>query len=531
MLRKIKSVYRLWSVVYSRRILLSVLSAALLALPFFSARFSLLSWVGFVPLFFALRNKTKTGAFLLGYLCGLIFWFSTIYWLIHVTLAGMIILVLYLALYFGIFGLIVATITHRPERSKAEPSRRGSTIDCFSISFLWILLEYIRSHLLTGFPWALLGYSQSLNLPLIQIADITGAWGLSFIIILVNAGIYWFIKRVAPLKNMLLVLLSLAVVLSYGYYKLHQEYSSARAERAAIKISVIQPNIPQGLKWNPDASDLIIFKHMELSRQAMPDEPDLIIWPEASFPSLVMAGNDDFRKFKGWLKSENNNFLFGAVRLDEGEYFNSAVLSAKNKDAFEYYNKIHLVPFGEYIPLKSFFRFLETIVPIGDFSFGREYTVFRLKDYLSSRGQESKFSVLVCFEDAFCGLSRKFTLLGAQFIVNITNDAWFGKTSAAYQHLQCSILRAVENRRAVARSANTGVSCFISPAGRLISQVIDSRGENIFIVGHNTAVIELNNRLSIYTRFGDWFILAGVLYLGLFFLSFFLRLHMHDNIR
>ncbi|MCM8771093.1 MAG: apolipoprotein N-acyltransferase, partial [Candidatus Omnitrophica bacterium] len=186
---------------------------------------------------------------------------------------------------------------------------------------------------------------------------------------------------------------------------------------------------------------------------------------------------------------------------------NSAVLFSDRGYIVQYYDKLHLVPFGEYIPLRKYLRFLETIVPIGDFAAGKEYKIFEVKN--EKLKTKSYFAVLICFEDIFPELSRQFAKQGVDFLVNITNDAWFGKTAAAYQHLQSSIFRAVENRLPLIRSANTGISGFISSRGKILSLVKDASGKNIYISGFATQEITLPGKrnLSFYTRFGDLFVL------------------------
>jgi len=180
------------------------------------------------------------------------------------------------------------------------------------------------------------------------------------------------------------------------------------------------------------------------------------------------------------------------------------LLVSPEGELLDRYDKLHLVPFGEYIPLRKFFGFLETIVPIGDFSRGNGYTVFSMPPY--------KFSVLICFEDLFPGLSREFVKKGADFLINITNDAWFKKTSSPYQHLSASVFRAVENRVFLIRSANTGVSGFIAPTGKIISLVGDKSGNNIFVSGYKTQNIAVYKQgLSFYTRYGNIFIIICLL--------------------
>ncbi len=494
-----------------KEILLCLTSAAFLILSFPGFNFEFLAWFAFVPLFFALKNKSKAKAFIFSYITGVLFWLGTIYWLIHVTLLGMILLVLYLALYFGVFGLLFFYTLHvKRYRLLFIPS-------------LWVILEYARSHLLTGFPWALLGYSQFRNLPAIQIADIFGVWGVSFLVMLTNMAIYKAASRQSPVplpvrqagspqspvpifhfKYIWPAIICLVLTLCYGFFKLH---TTPRAVGGTpIKISVIQGNIPQELKWYPGAREDIINKYMLLSKLAVREKPDLIVWPEAALPVILEEEPSYFEKVRGLAKVTRTSFLLGAVTAKGDLYYNSALLVSKEGEKTIQYDKLHLVPFGEYIPLRNIFPFLQTIVPIGDVNRGKEYKIFSA-NLAGGPGHSlrSKFSVLICFEDVFPELSRQFVKYGAQFLVNITNDAWYKETFASYQHLQASVFRAVENRVNVLRSANTGVSCFISPEGRIISLVADASGKEIFVDGYKTEEITIDKQtLSLYTHFGDW---------------------------
>ncbi|MBI5145405.1 MAG: apolipoprotein N-acyltransferase, partial [Candidatus Omnitrophica bacterium] len=204
-------------------------------------------------------------------------------------------------------------------------------------------------------------------------------------------------------------------------------------------------------------------------------------------------------------------------------YFNRALLVSAEGEVLNQYDKLHLVPFGEYIPLRKALPFLETVVPIGDFTAGREYTVFKQVTRSPGHQVTSQLSVLICFEDLFPELSREFVKKGADFLINITNDAWFKKTSSPYQHLCASVFRAVENRVPVVRAANTGVSGFIAPTGKIITLVQDESGRNIFVDGYKTQEILIPERdLSFYTRYyGDIFIL-----LCLVFVIYFLILKL-----
>ncbi|MBI4982762.1 MAG: apolipoprotein N-acyltransferase, partial [Candidatus Omnitrophica bacterium] len=245
----------------------------------------------------------------------------------------------------------------------------------------------------------------------------------------------------------------------------------------------------------------IIDKYIYLTKQAAQDKPDLIVWPEASYPGVIGEDDQDFSQVLFLAKDIKTSLVIGAVVNDERKYSNTAFLIDDSGALSGRYNKLHLVPFGEYIPLKNVFPFLESFAPIGDIDRGREFKVFT--------NPFGKFCVLICFEDLFPELSREFTKKGADFLVNITNDAWYKKTSAALQHFQASVFRALENRRPLVRSANTGISGFISSTGRIISLVQGKNNEILFIEGFDTQEIDVSGKgLSFYTRFGDVFIMV-----------------------
>jgi len=515
-------------------IFLSGLSALLLALSFPKFNLEFLAWFAFIPLFFAVRNLSKEKSFFLFFICGLIFWTITVYWLAHVTLAGALLLILYLALYFGIFGFILSSMRSTP-----------CALRLFSVPAVWVLLEYSRGNLFTGFPWALLGHSQYLNLPIIQIADIFGAWGVSFAVMLVNFTLYVLVSskfinspgsKIDKI-SIIFVFILVGGMFTYGFFRLRAACSSQR--NTPIKISVVQGNIPQELEYSPGVRESILNKYKFLSLLAAQESPDLIVWPEAALPIVSEAEPVYFDNVRELAKQTHVFFLIGSVTNRQGAYYNSALLVSRAGKLSGWYDKLHLVPFGEYIPLRHLFPFLQAMAPIGDEKPGREYTVFEmdsagglnrgqgvnpvrelrsftpldskhltgLKSAAFSNGV--KFSALICFEDVFPELSRQFVKRGAQFLVNITNDSWFKKTFASYQHFQASVFRAVENRVYVLRSANTGVSGFISPAGKIISWVADSSGRKIFVDGYKTEEIFVKDTgLSIYTRFGDWLIIS-----------------------
>ncbi|NQV04712.1 MAG: apolipoprotein N-acyltransferase, partial [Candidatus Omnitrophica bacterium] len=309
--------------------ILAIISAILLIFSFPNFNLSFFVFIGFLPLFLAIKNKSPRRAFLVSYLCGFLFYLGALYWLYHVTTFGLIILCLYLALYFGIFGFLCAF-----------PLLQRSMI---SIPFIWIILEYIQAHLFTGFGWALLGYSQYKNLPLIQIADFSGVYGVSFVIMLVNVAVYRALKR--SFRSSVVALLVLVMVFGYGTAKLKD-----KEEGKGIKISVIQGNIPQHIKWDLDAVGFIMDRFGDLSRAAALEDPNLIIWPETSFPGFFASDRRLTKEVLDLAKKIKTPLLIGANTENGIEIFNSAVLISENGEIVDKYDKIHLVPFGEYVP-------------------------------------------------------------------------------------------------------------------------------------------------------------------------------------
>lgn len=489
-----------------------VLSAVLLILSFPNFNFEFFAWIAFVPLFFAVENKKPLQAFLTAYLAGVIFFLGTVYWLIHVTLPGMIAVVLYLALYFGFFGL-AGSYFLRAVRSYLLLA---------AIPASWVTLELVRSHFMTGFGWNLLGYSQSFTLPVIQIADITGAYGVSFLIVLVNIAIFLTIKEVRK-KNYYLTPLAIAALIAficlyYGVFKTRNVFTGEK-----LKVAIVQGNIPQVKKWDPSFRDDILKKYERLTREAAGEHPELIIWPETSVPGFLESEPDLLERVAGLAKEIRVPILAGAPREDPGSkdaYYNSADLISEDGKILDRYDKMHLVPFGEYVPLKYLFSFVENFAPspIGDFSAGKDYKVFGFFIRRSAKDESRtvrlakkvKFSCLICFEDIFPDLARQFVNRGAGFLVNVTNDAWFGRTNAAYQHAQSSVLRAVENRVNVVRAANTGVSCFIDQRGAIVAKV-ELMGQSTFVEGYKIHEITLAKTRTFYSLYGDVFAYICVL--------------------
>ncbi|MFH2137707.1 MAG: apolipoprotein N-acyltransferase [Candidatus Omnitrophota bacterium] len=448
--------------------LLPLLSAALLCLAFSRLNLGVIAWFGLVPFLLSINNVSLKKRLLLSFIFGFVFFMGALYWLINVSLIGLTLLCLYLSCYILLFGAVT--------------KKSDSRYCLFTIPLAWIAAEYARSYLLTGFGWALLGHSQFKNIYLIQISNVLGVWGISFIIVMVNVLISQLIIKKFRIclhdPALWIVLLFVFVVYGYGAICLQQPIPALD-----LKISIIQPNIPQEQKWDPVYTKSILNRFAELTTEAAKDHPDLIVWPETSVPGYLLDEPKLYKNITTLAQEIKTNLLVGSPREDlaRHKYYNSAFLFSPEGELLKYHDKIHLVPFGEYIPCEKILGFLYD-AGIGDFSPGEKYTVFEVPN---KKGQLVRFAVLVCFEDMFPSLVKKFHRQKADILITITNEAWFGISSEPIQHLAASVFRAVENHSWFIRSANTGISCFIDPQGKIRAKV-EQDNEDIFIPGFKT---------------------------------------------
>jgi len=489
-----------------RLVYLPLLSALLLTLSYPAFNMSYVAWFALVPMLIAIRGERPLQAFFTGYITGLLFFAGTLYWLGYVAIIGIIILTLYLAIFFGLFALGAELLSMQ----FPKPRLRFALL----VSCLWVAIEFLRSNVFTGFGWALLGHTQWETLPMIQFADTFGAYGVSFLVVFTNIIISSKIKK--KIKGQkpearylaLLVIIMIAAMI-YGYY-----VQDVRNTGEPVKVSVIQGNIPQSQKWDEKFAGSILDKYIALTKEAAKDKPDLIVWPETSVPGFLETQKELRDRITALAKETGSYILVGTQteKVPEGvRYYNSAVLVSNTGELVQRYDKVHLVPFGEYVPFgNSYLSFIKKRYDMGeDYSPGRDFAIFEIPT--QKRGLV-KFAVLICFEDVFPELSRSFARRGAEFLVVITNDAWYMDTGAPYQHTQSSVFRAVENRLNVVRAANTGQSCFIDRNGRITQSVRDAAGKKIFTDGFATANIIPARSRTLYMRYGDLFawICAGV---------------------
>ena len=502
----------MWLKLQSRslqQIFLSSVSGLVLSLSFPGAGLDFLAWFAFVPFFFAIKDGNKKENLVSGLCFGLAHFLSLLYWVVYtlniygyIPLFLCIPIVLLLALYLSCYPMVFAWFVTRNARQPA--------FLIVILPSLWVCLEYVRAYALTGFPWELLGYSQHRIISLIQIADITGVYGISFLVVLANTAVFsvflffskhtWQSEAVSgktALTHGTAAILCLALILAYGNIRVRMT-DNDMAQARSTRVSVIQGNIDQSLKWSPSYQARTVFKYNALSQLAAKDKPDLIVWPETAAPFYYGHDKALTALVQRSLETSGAELLIGCPSFEEElgrfKFYNSAFMLDPQGNISGSYSKVHLVPFGEYVPLQRFLPFINKLTEqSGDFFSGRVGETLNFT--------KGSAGVQICFEVIFPGLSRAMVKNGAQIIVNITNDAWFGKSSAPYQHFSMVKFRAVENKRAIARAANTGISGFIDPCGRVLSST------ELFADSYLTRELPLNDSLTFYTRYGDVFAL------------------------
>jgi apolipoprotein N-acyltransferase len=479
--------------------------------------------------FVAMEKKSRVRRALfrlaLGYLTGLAYFWTVFAWITTVTLAGWIALPFYLALFVAPWAWIVGEVGDREFLRQASEKvvtqrkldttptflkSRHNLLSALLCAAAWTGLEWLRGWLFTGFGWNNIGVILHETIPLIQIVDITGVGGLSFVIVLANAIAVITVRRVLaevgrvrlrPHWDFSATMALIVVMFAYGIHSLR-----THEETTPLHFAAIQANIPQNEKWDDDFARSIYQRYHDLTLTAQALQPQLLVWPEAATPDSIFASQDSFDFVKNLAAQGPGDFLLGTLDLDtpQGD-FNAAVLLKDRGTRHEIYHKMHLVPFGEYVPFRHSFPLFAWIigdlVP-SDFNAGRDPTVFTLSNGM-------RVAPLICFEDTVGRLDRRFVVNGAQMLVTITNDGWFGKSAESEQHLANAIFRAVENRRPLLRCANTGVTCSIDEYGNLRQTLLGADGTT-FTQGILAGIIDVpvHPRLTFYSQHGEWFSVA-----------------------
>jgi apolipoprotein N-acyltransferase len=484
-------------------VLLAILSGVLTALAFPKFGIAVLAWVSLIPLLYALRRARPGRAFRLGTLSGLVYYGILLYWIPAVPahyggtplwLCVLIFLALigFLALYWGIFGLVLATT-----------ARSWPTAAFLLAPLVWLACEYLMTYVFTGFPWGILGTSQYRNLPFIQVASLAGVYGVSFVLVFLQSTFVLAMTR-RRRGPFFMALGLMALVHAWGGYELKRANFDGPAR---IKASVIQGNVSSDIYWDVAPESLVreLFdEHLALSRKALAEGSRLIIWPEFTVPLCFSCEDQVSRDLSAalerFVRESGATLLVGTNEVSGPPglrlYHNTAMALHPDLSRSLYF-KMHLVPFGEYTPARKIFFFIEKLThAVGDITPGTEAVLHEYQGF--------SFGSPICYEIVFPAIARRFTREGAGFLVTITNDGWYGTTAAPYQHWAQAVFRAVENRRYLLRAATTGISGAVDPFGRVMAK------SRLMTKDVMTETIAPSGHLSFYTRTGDALAVAAL---------------------
>ncbi len=477
-------------------ILLSVLSGLLLAAGFPKPSMFYLSWVAFVPLLYAIRGRTGKQALALGFICGFVYSLGCLYWIdyavYHFGGFSFVLSCLILLLLCAIMAVYPALFALAAQKFDPFP-----VLYVFGLPFVWVTLEWIRAHAITGFPWSNLGYTQTPLLHLIQVADITGVYGLSWLVVLGSTVISGFIRNYCRRSGIAVLAGLIVCVLIYGFWRSGQ-IERLQQQQAPLNVAVVQGNIGQAKKWKRSFVDKTIQTYARLSEEAAQSKPvpDLIVWPESAMPFFYGLNRNLSRKMNDAVTSTGKPLLFGSLGVEPSRgqvhLLNEAYLLNRKAVFLGSYAKQHLVPFGEYVPWLDLFHFVQnsSVGPM-DFVPGTNPGPLILKGL--------PVGVLICYEAIFPKIARKTVRRGAEILINITDDAWYGDTSGPYQDFEISRWRAIECRVPLARAANTGISGFFDATGRECGRL--PLGKRGFL----TCTVYPMSYLSFYVKYGDLF--------------------------
>jgi apolipoprotein N-acyltransferase len=524
--------------------LAAVLSGLLYAACFAPFNLTWFCWIALTPLtgaiwFSGAESRHRwIRSLLLGYVAGLTFFWIVFSWLTTVTVLGWFVLQFYMAIYFAIWAWFCDLV--RPRASNKRQSRAAgkwgqmlaqarttaaptqspwtkSTSNlrlAFILAAAWTALEWLRGWVFSGFGWNGLGVALHDKWPLIQITQLTGVAGLSFMVAFANVIVITTAYRLVveartrvmrPHFDFTVTMAGIVGVLVFGL-----RATQVLPPTKPLRVAAVQSNIPQNQKFDPQFNRRIFEQFGRLSEIALRANPppDLLVWPESSMPGPLFADQESHRFVMDLAASADTDLLLGTIDVDQQDVFNAAVLIADGGERVQVYRKIHLVPFGEFVPGRHTVPLLAQIVGDqvpGDFKGGTEFTVFTLTD------SNVHVAPLICFEDTIGELTRRFilpseTTPGANLLVDMTNDGWFERSAGSHQHLANAIFRCAETRRPMIRAANTGVTCFINQFGRITQTLQDDTGST-FTEGVLAGEIKVptEQQLTFYVRHGELF--------------------------
>jgi apolipoprotein N-acyltransferase len=506
--------------------LAAILTGVLATLCFAPFEQTWLCWFALTPLLAAVwfsgegTKRRWLREMLLGYLAGVVFFWSVLSWLHTVTVSGLILVGLYMGLYFAIWSWIAGFF--RPRRSgilrdlQAAPQAHSPWLSSLHNLWLalvlasaWAALEWIRGWLFSGWGWNGLGVALHSLLPVIQIAEYTGVPGVSFIVAFANliaiSTVWRFLLETRvrirrPHFDFTLTMAGIVGIAAFGIRQLQ-----LRPPSESLRVALVQANVPREEKFTREFQDKTFQLFTRLTNVALATRPppQLIVWPESATPMPVLLDRDNYRFVMDLSASIKTDLLLGTIDADEKGDYNAAILVPKGGEAVQLYRKLHLVPFGEYVPGRNSVPFVARIVGDqvpADFTPGKEPVIFHLTT------DEVKVAPLICFEDTLGELTRQFVLRGANLLANVTNDGWFLRSAGSQQHLENAIFRCIENRRPLVRAANTGVTCFVNRYGR-VTQILQDAKQSTFTEGVLSGTVEVpqSGALTFYSKHGELF--------------------------
>ena len=472
----------------------------LLILSFPKFGHALVAWIALVPLLVALHGATGWRAARLGYVTGAVSAIGLLYWTAFVVFqygGGIprvvaVLITLALCFAFAVFPLLFGWATGRLAAAFGTRGLLGAP-------FLWVATELLRVHTFFQFPWCLLGYSQQPLAPVIQIASVTAVFGVSFVLVATSALVAMAILDARERRLWLIGLVTLqGAVWGVGAWMLARPLN----ETGRITVGLVQGGIRQEDKWQPENAWSNVSRHLELTRDAARRGARLVVWPESAVPFLYDEEPELSALLQELVRRDALYVYFGNDDREpppHARIFVGAKLLAPDGEIAARYRKMHLVPFGEYVPLKPLFTFggrvaAKVVQEVADFTPGTEAVNVSVEGH--------RVGGYICYEAIFPALVRRFPADGAELLVNITNDAWYGTTSAPYQHLAMAAFRAVENGRYMVRAANTGITAVVDPRGRILEQT--KLFDRAVLVREVPFVAET----TFYTRHGDVFAYA-----------------------